>query len=394
MILRPLASMKLLLWTTVVLAGTPAVLQAQVSSSLSPQLNIAHRGASAYAPEHTFFAYDLAMRMDVDMLECDLLLSRDEVPVCIHDTSVDRTSDGSGAVSDFTLAELRELDFGGWFSEEFAGARIVPFEEQLDCYLRHNPQMRFHVETKDSAGGRAEEVLVELLQRKGLLDTGDVNDSSILMQSFDAGSLQRIKQLAPSLPTAFLFAAPTTPELALWVLSGSGPDYIDAFAPNSAAILLDPLIIQRFHANGHHVHTWTVNDRAQMDYLLDLGIDGIFTNNPDLLREAIDARGSGTTAATRNNPVELVSGCPGVAGRVVSQHGPGDVWAANADGPGVYLLAEAESVAQPEQAPVGRDVAGVRRGGGSLDGLLMIVLLGGLRLLTVLARLRARDDVG
>ena len=357
------------------LAASPVATLAQ---TLGPQLNIAHRGASAYAPEHTFYAYDLAMQMDVDMLECDLFITKDEVPVCIHDTTVDRTSDGSGRVEDFTLAELRELDFGSWFSEEFAGAAIVPFEEQLDCYLRHNPRMRFHVETKDSAEGRAEEVLVELLTRKGLINTGNLNDSSILMQSFDAGSLERIKQLAPTLPTAFLFMVPTSAELLQWVLLGTGPDYIDAFAPNAAAIMVDPLLVQRFHANGHHVHTWTVNSRDQMDLLLQLGVDGIFTNNPDLLREAIDATGNGTSPEARNNPSDFPQGCPGIAGRVLSKEGPGDVWAPLEDGPGVAMISAAPTLNQADSRSISP-----MRGGAAGVGVLGLLLL--------LARRRARS---
>jgi len=313
---------------------------AQIDTALGPQLNIGHRGASAYAPEHTFYAYDLAMEMDVDMLECDLFLTKDEVLICIHDSTVDRTSDGSGRVQDFTLDELRALDFGSWFGIEFSSAKIVPFEEQLDCYLDHNPLMRFHVETKDSAQGRAEAVLVEVLARKGLLDTGDIQTSTIVMQSFDASSLERIKQLS-ELPTAFLFARRTSFELLQWVASGNGPDYIDAFAPNSAAIFNDPTSVQRFHANGHDVHTWTVNERTQMDYLLALGVDAIFTNNPDILRAAIDDKGSGTSPQQRGNPSDFKRGCQGIAGRVVSNKGPGDVWARHDSGRGVVRVEKA-----------------------------------------------------
>jgi glycerophosphoryl diester phosphodiesterase len=312
-----------------------------VSSQVeAAQLAIAHRGASAYAPEHTFFAYDMALAMDADMIECDMHLTLDEVPVCIHDDSVDRTTGGAahGDVADFTLAELRALDFGSWFNSaypaqanpDYVGARIVPFEEQLDCYLRINPHMRFHVETKDSAGGRAEQVLVDLLTRKGLIATGDqsgkaVQSSTILMQSFDAASLERIKSLAPTLPTAFLFTAPDATTLP-WLLTGDGPDYVDAFAPNSLIVALDPTSVQRFHANDHDVHVWTVNDRAQMNLMLALGVDGIFTNNTDILREAIDAQGSGTTPEERGNPAQFEPGCAGIAGRVTSKDGPGDVW--------------------------------------------------------------------
>lgn len=327
---------------------------AQVAPANGPQLAISHRGASAYAPEHTFFAYDLAMAMDVDMIECDLILTKDEVPVCIHDETVDRTSESTGRVDSYTLAEMREMDFGTWFNEdathsqyarpEYAGAKIVPFEEQLDCYLRHNPLMRFHVETKDSAGGRAEQVMVDILTRKGLIATGDVangnvQSSTVVLQSFDAGSLERMKQLAPTIPTAFLYSAPTG-DAQTWHASGDGPDYIDAFAPNELALFSDPSAVQRFHANGHDVHTWTTpgtgsagqggsNPEAnhqENNALLAMGVDGIFTNNPDILREDIDALGTGTTPEQRGNPAEFERGCPGIAGRVTSNKGPGDVW--------------------------------------------------------------------
>lgn len=334
-----------LIATVLLATALPSAAWAQVSTANGPQINIAHRGASAYAPEHTFFAYDLAMEMGTDMQECDLFLTKDEVPVCIHDTTVDRTASGtgSGAVESFTLAELREMDFGTWFNTqnptrarpEYAGAKVVPFEEQLDCYLRHNPRMRFHVETKDSAGGRAEQVMVELLTRKGLIATGDIGagskrnyaSSTVIVQSFDAGSLERMRSLTPSIPTGFLFAAPNQ-TTAAWLLAGTGPSYIDAYIPNAAVLLSDASAVSRFHAQGHDVHTWTVNDQAQMNALLLQGVDGLFTNNPDLLRAAIDARGTGTTPEQRGNPPQFARGCPEVAGRVTSKLGPGDVWQA------------------------------------------------------------------
>ncbi len=354
------------------------------------QIAIAHRGASAYAPEHTFFAYDLAMSQDTDMLECDVFLTRDEVPVCIHDETVDRTTGGSssGAVSGYSLAELRAMDFGSWFNtanptqarDEYVGAGIVPFEEQLDCYLRHNPQMRFHVETKDSADGRAEQVLADLLRRKGLLATGDVDggkvrSSTIVMQSFDAASLARIKSLAPSLPTAFLFTTPNVTTLP-WLLAGSGPDYIDAFAPNAALLLIDRLAVQRFHAQGHDVHTWTVNDETQMGTLLDMGVDGIFSNNPDRLRAAIDARGSGSTSEERGNPASFEPGCAGIAGRVTSNAGPGDVWRATGTR-GVERVVDSEEEPSTPPPEAGPDAGS---GGGAFSWwLLSLFALAGLR---------------
>lgn len=382
---------QLLVYSVTCLLTAPAA--AQIGGTPNgPQINIAHRGASAYAPEHTFFAYDLAMAMDADMLECDLLLSADEVPVCIHDTTVDRTSDGSGNVSDFTLAELREFDFGSWFNDQnpeqadpaYVGAKIVPFEEQLDCYLHHNPLMRFHVETKDSAGGRAEAVLFDLLQRKGLLDTGaaDVPTTTILIQSFDPASLERIKALVPTLPTVYLYAAVLSQRDAMIQTTGTGDPYMDGFSPNSANILADPTVVDRFHANGHDVHTYTVNDRQTMDTLLDYGVDGMFTDRPDILRAAIDDRGTGTTAEQRGNPDDFERGCPGIAGRVTSNQGPGDVWAPAPSGRGVVLVAAAAS-AMPTTEPQDTAASG-SSGGGAFTGVALL-------LASLMAAVRRRD---
>ncbi|MDO9452772.1 MAG: glycerophosphodiester phosphodiesterase family protein [Stagnimonas sp.] len=364
---------------------------AQLSAPANgPQLVASHRGASAYAPEHTLFAYDLAIEQDTDLLECDVILTKDEVPVCIHDETIDRTvADGkTGRVDSYTLAELREFDFGSWFNtanptlakSEYVGAKIVPFEEELDCYLRHNPKLRFYPETKDSAGGRAEQILQEMLTRKGLIDTGDpmnrVQTATIVLQSFDPGSLQRMRSLNSTIPTGFLYTAPTSIDILQYQLTGDGPDYIDFFIPNSAAILIDPTLVQRYHAAGHDVHTWTVNDANQMDLLLSLGVDALFTNNSDVLRARIDAKGSGTTPEQRNNPKNFAHGCVGIAGRVTSKDGPGDVWEPTGLR-GVQLKsASAGSVTPVPAVPVAApDTASGRFGGGSL-GSVMLGLFG------------------
>src|SRR6266850_673322 len=95
-----------------IMAGHVGAASAQVpvEAPLGPVMAIAHRGASFFAPEHTLFAYDLAMALDVDMIECDLQLTRDDVLVCVHDTTVNRTSNGTGRIDSFTIAELRQLD--------------------------------------------------------------------------------------------------------------------------------------------------------------------------------------------------------------------------------------------------------------------------------------------
>jgi glycerophosphoryl diester phosphodiesterase len=257
-------------------------------------LVIGHRGASADAPEHTIAAYDRAVEQGADVLECDLQLTADEVPVCVHDTTVDRTTGGTaqGRVEDFTLEQLQAMDFGSWFGPDFAGAQIVTLEEQLRCYGGLDG-IQFYVETKAPAEyqGRMEPILVDLLREHDLVPRGreaEVERSPVIVQSFDLSSLQAVKRLAPSLPTAWLWAAPP-PELD----AGTIPPGVDVMAPNAAFLAGQPGFVANSHAAGQDVHTWTVDDPAQIQQLVDLGVDGIFTNRPGVAREIVDrAQGS------------------------------------------------------------------------------------------------------
>jgi glycerophosphoryl diester phosphodiesterase len=273
-------------------------------------LVIAHRGASAVAPEHTFAAYDRAVADHADVIECDLQLTKDNVLVCLHDATVDRTTGGAatGRIDAFTLEELRAMDFGSWFGPEFAGASVVPFEEQLRCY--GDAGVRFYAETKAPAeyGGKMEPALVALLRRLDLIPRGkaDVSESPVIVQSFDLGSLQAVKRLAPSLPTAWLWVTPP-PEAPT---NGTMPAGVDVMAPTSATVLANPGLVAVVHTDGGEVHTWTVDDPAEMEQLLDLGVDGIFTNRPDVLRPIVDRR----TAHAPRPAVDRAPGCPGVAG--------------------------------------------------------------------------------
>lgn len=280
-----------------------AQVHAELEQPLGAVLVLAHRGASYDNPEHTTFSYDAAVAAGADFLECDLQLSADEVLVCVHDNTVDRTSDGTGRVDAHTIAELRSLDFGSWFNDlhpdradpRFVGATVVTLEEQLDRYLQ-TASARFHIETKtpEAYGGRMEPLLIEALGRRGLLNTGGPLDAGIVVQSFELTSLEKVKELAPSLVTAYLWAVPP-PE----VLGGDLPAGVDIAAPAAQALLADPTFVRRAHDAGHPVHTWTVDDEPTMEQLLDLGIDGIFTNRADVLRRVLDERGTGTSAGER-----------------------------------------------------------------------------------------------
>ncbi len=275
-------------------------------------LVISHRGASADAPEHTFAAYDAAIEQHTDVLECDLQLTKDDVLVCMHDTTVDRTTDGAqkGRVDSFTLEQLRTMDFGSWFGPEFAGAHIVPFEEQLRCYAKVAPGVRFYPETKAPSeyGGRMEPALVKLLTRLDLVPRGKANvaTSPVIVQSFDLSSLETVKRMAPSLPTALLWIAPPAPP--------ADPKSVDVMAASADYLAAHPEAIEQIHADGRDVHTWTVDDPAEMDQLLSSRVDGIFSNHTALLRDRVDA----LVGRAARKPVHFKHGCPGIAGTVTA----------------------------------------------------------------------------
>jgi len=297
---------------TVVVACTSSVAIAAAGSASPPVLVVGHRGASADAPEHTGPAYDRAVWAGADVLECDLQLTADDQLVCIHDASVDRTTGGSstGPVDSFTLAELRGMDFGSWFGPDFAGADVVTLEEQITCYRAADPTMQFYVETKTQPdqGDRMETLLVESLRRLDVVPDGapDVRTSPVIIQSFDAESLNTIRRMEPSLPVAFLFNTPT-PEID----SGQFPD-VDVIAPNAAALATRPDLAAAAHAAGLEVHTWTVDDPSQMTTLVNAGVDGFFTNDPAIARAVVDQAGRGSG----RRPLDVADIAPGTQSAV------------------------------------------------------------------------------
>ena len=163
-----------------------------------PTRVIAHRGFSGAAPENTLAAFEKAIEVGADMFELDVLLSRDGRVVVIHDDTLDRTTDGEGKVAAFTLAELKKLDAGSWFSAEFAGERIPTLEEALrlakGCIL-------VNVEIKTEAVGRG--VVAKALE---VIDELDMKDN-VVISSFDPTALAKARELHPGIRTASLFDA-------------------------------------------------------------------------------------------------------------------------------------------------------------------------------------------
>ncbi len=236
-------------------------------------LNIAHRGASALAPENTMAAFERAVGLGADGIELDLHLSRDGELVVIHDDTLDRTTDGNGPVHEKYLGELKRLDAGGWFGEDFAGQRIPTLMEVLDRFAGKVP-LALEVKGGSSFFPGIEEKVVSALRWHSAVGQAAV-------ASFDHHALLRLKELEPTLRTAALIVGRPVSIAAL-----AGAARADAMALESS--LVTKTEVEACHAAGLQLVVWVVNDPAQMRHFIGLGVDGIITDRPDLLRIALN----------------------------------------------------------------------------------------------------------
>ena len=272
---------------------------------------VAHRGASAYAPEHTLAAYLLAIEQKADFVEQDLAVTKDGVLVCIHDLTLERTTnveemfptrfveDTTGAspvkrwrVADFTVAELKQLDAGSWFNAKFAGARIPTFQEAIDAV---GTKAGLYPELKDPAFYRArgvypERLLAEVLEKNTLAGRG----SRVIIQSFDAATVQALAIALPAVGRVWLVEARDAAAVDSADKVRAIAKWATGLGPNKAIVATRPELVQWAHAAGLTVTPWTFRSsntgtfasvRDEMaKFLYDYGVDAVFTDNPDQFR--------------------------------------------------------------------------------------------------------------
>ena len=242
----------------------------------SDPLNLAHRGASAYAPENTLAAFRLAAEMGADGIELDAKLSRDGVVVIMHDATVDRTTDGKGRVSDLALVELKRLDAGARFHARFAGERIPTLDEVFDAV---GDRLLINIELTNyaSRGDDLELKVLELIAQRGLEDR-------VMVSSFHPLSLRKVKQAAPRVVCGLLYSANSP----IYLRQTWGAPLIpDLEARHPDYKLVDSDFVRRYHARGQKVNVWTVNDEADMRRMIEFGVDAIMTDKPLVLQKLV-----------------------------------------------------------------------------------------------------------
>ena len=273
---------------------------------------IGHRGASAYAPEHTIASYELALRQGADAVEQDLQVTKDGVLVCLHDRTLERTTDvrdvfpGRGRdilegehvtrrwlVDDFTIDEIRQLDAGSWFGGEFAGARIPTFQEAIDCVgLRgtHCTELK-DLDIYETLGVDLLSLFATALQRNNL-DRPRSGTSRVTMQTFHEPTVRRAAAMFDGrIPRVLLIEPADAPLWSSRAAVAALADFATGIGPGKAILETHPEMVQWAHDAGLRVQPWTFRTttlgrfssvRAEMAYHLSvLDVDAVITDNPD-----------------------------------------------------------------------------------------------------------------
>ena len=224
-------------------------------------LNIAHRGASGYAPENTRAAFALAIEMGADRIETDVRRTSDGALVLVHDGTVARTTDGHGPVADHTLAELRALDAGSWYGDDFAGERILTLDELIDEFGSRLPLV---LEIKV---GLATAALVDAIRTEGI-------GERVHVTSFDWAALLAARSLDPDVTCGFL-----SPVFDVDLIRRCARRGFAQICPHVDTLTAE--LVGEAHAAGLVVRAYGVTKREQVDRLFATGADGATVNWPD-----------------------------------------------------------------------------------------------------------------
>jgi glycerophosphoryl diester phosphodiesterase len=231
---------------------------------------IGHRGASAYAPMNTIPAFQLAADQGADGIEFDVWLSKDGIPVILHDLEVDKTTNGRGRVCDMTLSELKVLDAGSWKGSAYSETRIPTLDEVFSAVGGRFNLINVEIKSDDAMIEGVEAAVLVAIQRHRLTER-------VIVSSFDPRVLQRFAAIAPDIQIGFLEWEGTP--VAAYGLAKLVRH--EALHPHHTQV--NEGYMQRAQDAGRRVNTWTVNDTAEALRLQRLGVTAIFTDTPDVM---------------------------------------------------------------------------------------------------------------
>ena len=254
---------------------------------------MAHRGESENTPENTMLALESAAAIGVDVLESDVRLTKDDKVVLFHDEDLERTTGKAGTIREFTLDELRQIDFGYNFTSDDGatfpfrgkGHSIVTLQEAFERF----PNVIFNLDIKDTFPSAPMELARMISQTD--------RSNSVLVASFHNSQLERFRVLMPKVPTSAhpgevkSFVLNTKVDLPRIKFEDIQYRAFQVPMKSGPLKVVTKKFVRKAHEHNLAVHVWTINDQPTMDLLLDLGVDGIFTDNPKLLKQVLEKRG-------------------------------------------------------------------------------------------------------
>lgn len=234
----------------------------------------AHRGASGHAPQNTISAFKMGINMGAKGIETDIQLSADGIPIIIHNDDIDNLSNGTGACNSMTLKELRKYDFGSWFSDKFIGEKIPTLEEVIQLVEKEDIILNIEIKGGFVKYPEIEEKALALVEKYSLVD-------KVIISSFNHYSIMKIKELNKNIKTAPIYSL----GLALpWKYA----KMINANNIHPKFTSINKDIVDMCHQNNIQVNCWTPNTKEDIISCINLGVDGIVTNYPDMAIDIIN----------------------------------------------------------------------------------------------------------
>jgi glycerophosphoryl diester phosphodiesterase len=274
--------------------------------------NVAHRGASGYAPEHTLAAYRLAIEMGADYVEQDLAITKDGVLICLHDGSLERTTNveqlfpdrvstqtiegktrKAWLANDFTLAEIKTLDAGSWFDPKFNGEKVPTFDEAI-ALIRGKAGIFPELKVPELYAGRNvnfEKLVADALDKNGLRGRKADPKTPVILQTFGQQTARNLATMKIGVPVVLLLEYDGRLTTADQVKAWKG--VVQGFGPAKRIVFENPDFVRWAHAEGMTVTPYTFRasdatksgfrtvDEEMSHFLYRLGVDALFTDNPD-----------------------------------------------------------------------------------------------------------------
>jgi glycerophosphoryl diester phosphodiesterase len=227
-----------------------------------------HRGASGMAPENTLAAFRKAIELGADYSELDVQLTKDDQVVLLHDETLDRTTTGTGGVREYTLAELKKLDAGSYFSPEFAGEQMPTLGEVIR-FVKGKMKLDIEIKISGDEPGIVQKV-IDIVRSEGFT-------SDCMITSFDQATVEEVKHIAPELMTGLIINEYKNDNEFKGNWDVLGVKYT----------LVDKDFVKKAEAANKPIHVYTVNDVETMKKLIELRVAGIITNYPNRLKDAL-----------------------------------------------------------------------------------------------------------